>query len=94
MNNREPSTQVLAGGIPAIAEIQLPVEFSIGTLTSSLGELESIQPGFVFELTTPVDRPITIAVNGTAIGRGELLRIGDRLGVRLVEIIPRGNESA
>ena len=57
-----------------------------------LGELKTIRPGYTFELNAPADVPAVIRVNGKAVGRGELLRIDDRVGVRIIEFMGKPND--
>ena len=65
----------------------IPVQllFEAGKKQIALRELGSINPGYTFELDSAVERPITIRANGKIIGTGELVEIGDRIGVRILE---------
>lgn len=68
-----------ARGLPVL------VEFELGRLELTLGELAALQPGYVFPLPAFVEGAnVTIRANGRASGRGELVAVGDTLGVRLV----------
>lgn len=64
-------------------DLNVELAFQIGTLTLKLEQLRSLEEGHVFELSAPVNEPVTLLVNGKPSGRGELVRIGDRLGVLL-----------
>jgi type III secretion protein Q len=45
----------------------------------------------VFELPSPLENAsVVIKANGTPIGRGELVAVGDTLGVQLLTIDTRG----
>ena len=70
---------------PAIAQLEVTVRFSVGSTQKTLEELESVQPGHIFETGAAIDQPVTIEVNGAVLGRGELVHIGDKLGVRVKE---------
>ncbi|TIT71486.1 MAG: YscQ/HrcQ family type III secretion apparatus protein, partial [Mesorhizobium sp.] len=48
-----------------------------------LGELRSAGEGHIFELGWPIDGPVDIVANGQRIGRGDIVRIGEELGIRL-----------
>ncbi len=68
---------------------QLPVElcFEAGSIDVDLEQLSRMQPGFVFELEKPLsERAIRIVANGALIGYGELVVVGDQLGVRLTAL--------
>jgi type III secretion protein Q len=74
--------------VPAarIDDLEVPVRFDLGTAPATIGVLETMQAGYVFELDRRVADPVTISVNGVLLGRGELVRVGDKLGVRVVEV--------
>ncbi len=68
---------------------ELPVElrFDAGSIDVELEELSRMQPGYVFELERPLsERTIRVVANGALIGHGELVVIGDHLGVRLTTL--------
>lgn len=66
---------------------RLPVDiaFELGRSELRIGELSALQPGYVFPLAAPVEgMNVTIRANGQAVGQGELVAVGDTLGVRLL----------
>ncbi|CBL45607.1 Type III secretion pathway protein [gamma proteobacterium HdN1] len=72
---------------------QLPVELSlqVGQLQITLGELENLQPGYVFPMSSQNDElTLTVLVNQQPAGLGELVSIGNQLGVRITEWFPNG----
>lgn len=62
------------------------VSFDLGELQLSLQELSTLKAGYTFELATPKARPVTIRANGQPVARGEIVQIGEQIGVRLVEV--------
>ena len=84
MNADEQMTPAAAGWDPG--QVELTVQMDLGSAPLTLSALQSLQAGYVFELSTSVSAPVTARVNGVSIGAGELVRIGDRLGVRLLEV--------
>lgn len=69
----------------AVQEVELTLKFCVGKSTHPLREVAALQPGYVFETNTPIDTPVTIELNGTVLGRGELVSVNDRIGVRIKE---------
>ena len=70
----------------------LPVKlrFTVGRTSVPFGVLADIAPGFVFELDKPLDdQVITIHANDTPIAYGELVTLGDLLGVRISRMLPQ-----
>jgi flagellar motor switch protein FliN/FliY len=46
----------------------------------------NLQPGNLLELNVHPEQGVDLVVNSKKIGHGELLKIGDTLGVRVLEI--------
>lgn len=72
---------------PDAASRRLPVEvaFEIGRMQLPLGKLAELQPGYVFQVPAQLEGAnVTIRANGEAVGQGELVSVGDTLGVRLL----------
>lgn len=72
---------------PDAASRKLPVEvaFEVGRLQLPLGKLAELQPGYVFAVPAQLEGAnVTIRANGEAVGQGELVSVGDTLGVRLL----------
>ncbi|WP_376741485.1 type III secretion system cytoplasmic ring protein SctQ [Sinorhizobium psoraleae] len=64
-------------------DVEIMLAFECGRWPMPLGELRSAGEGHVFELGRPIDGPVDILANGRRIGRGDIVRIGDELGIRL-----------
>ena len=59
---------------------QLPVDvsFEIGRTELRVGELSALQPGYVFPLAAQLEGAnVTIRANGQAVGRGEVVAVGE-----------------
>jgi type III secretion protein Q len=82
-----PTANTEALGGERLGSIPVNLYFDLGALTLTLGELAALQPGHVFELPTPLDAArVTLRANGRAVGRGELVAVGNTLGVQLLEL--------
>jgi flagellar motor switch protein FliN len=68
-----------------INNIPITLEFEIGRKTLTLGELKTIQTGYAFELDAKIERPVSIIANGKNIATGEIIKIEDKIGVRILE---------
>lgn len=88
--------RVQVNGAPARARNERPelldavsveVGFEIGRSTLPLNELLRLSPGYVFELgSQPEGEIVDLTVNGASIGVGQLVLVGDALGVRIVRL--------
>ena len=76
-------------GLDVLADVQMEVTVELGRVRMTVRELLSLQPGNVVELDRLAGSPVDVLVNGTTIGRGELVVVGDELGVRMTQIEQR-----
>ena len=90
---QEPSAmtdQDASDASPAISDDparQLPVRvaFELGEVELALGALADMQPGYVFALPAHLEGAnVVIRANGAIAGRGEVVAVGETLGVRLL----------
>lgn len=94
MNTDTPdNTAALADAAPLpldrLDALEVALRFEVGELSLTLGELKSVQAGHVFELAQPLNRsPVRILAHGNLLGKGHLVAVGDRLGVRVAEFAP------
>lgn len=69
----------------ATRQLPVRVEFQIGEVEMTLGDLAQLQPGYVFTLPANLEGAnVTVRANGRVAGRGEVVAVGDTLGVRLL----------
>jgi type III secretion protein Q len=70
-----------------IGDLDLPVQFEVDTVALPLSQLCALRPGYVLELQTPVaDAQLKLVAHGQTIGFGELVTVGDHLGVRILRM--------
>lgn len=67
-------------------ELPMTVAFEVGRLEMTLGELRSIQPGYVIELKRGNAATIDLVVRGRLIGKAELVQIDDTVGARILRL--------
>lgn len=71
-------------------EIPVNLRFELAQWTASLGEIGNLAPGAVVDLGQRLDdHAVSIWVEQRCIGKGQLVAIGERLGVRLLSIFAR-----
>ena len=67
-----------------IEDLQLPVVFEVDTARISLAELAAMRPGYIVELEAPLsEATIRLVCQGQTVGHGQLIAVGDQLGVRI-----------
>jgi flagellar motor switch protein FliN/FliY len=67
-------------------DIELPIVIEAGRIQMSIKAFMDLAPGNVLELDLHPERGVDLVVHGKIIGRGELLQIGETLGVRILQL--------
>lgn len=71
----------------AVARTPVTLEFELGNLTLPLGEIAGLKPGYVFQLPGRLeDARVVIRAGGRVVGRGELVAVGEVLGVQVTAL--------
>lgn len=78
----KPSTH----GMLSPDKIPLRLTVEIGQVATTAERLLTMQPGNVIELKRSLEQGVDLVVNGRRVGRGELMQIGDQIGVRVIEV--------
>ena len=70
-----------------VEALELPIAFEIDTARVSLAELAGIRPGYVIELDTALsEATVRMVCHGQTIGQGQLIAVGEQLGVRIIRM--------
>jgi len=73
----------------SFGDLEITLVFELGRCRIDLAELRSLAPGYVFPLASHPAGPVDIVANGRRIGRGEIVRVGETLGVRTTRLFGR-----
>lgn len=78
----------LASPLPdsTLGDLEVTLVFELGRCEIDLGTLRTLAPGYVFPLSADPAGPVDIVANGRRIGRGEIVRIGETLGIRATRL--------
>jgi type III secretion protein Q len=77
-------TTVGQGLDTTLDELPLKLVCQVGSVELSLAQLRALGAGSLVELTPQLQDSVDLMVNGRRIGQGQLVKIGDGLGVRLL----------
>jgi type III secretion protein Q len=70
-----------------IGLLDLPVQFEIDSVALPLAQLAALRPGYLIELAAPVlDTPVRLVTHGQTVGYGEIVCVGEHLGVRITRM--------
>lgn len=75
------------GDLSLLGDVEMTVTVELGRVRLPLRELLRLQEGSVVELERLAGAPVDVLANGTSIARGDVVVVGDELGVRISELI-------
>ncbi len=67
-------------------DIPLKIEGLLGKATILIKDLINLQMGSIIELDRNISDTIDVKVNGVPVAKGEMVIVGDKLGIRITEI--------
>lgn len=71
-----------------VGALPVSLQFCAGRVRLPLAQVQAMAPGLTVSLAKRIeDAPITVYANDTAVARGELVLIGDLLGVRITRTL-------
>ena len=85
----EESDQILssADNLRVLENIDVKLTVEVGGAELKIRELLRLNEGSVIELDRLAGDPLDILINGTMIAKGEVVMVGERFGIRFVEIV-------
>lgn len=81
----EPASSVIQ---TKLDDLPIKLVFEVGQKQMFLNQLKAIDTGYTFELDNPLDKPVIVRANGASVGMGELVQVGNKVGVRILEFNP------
>ena len=70
-----------------LADIPLRLSVEVGSTSLKLAELMDLSEGSVVELDRQANELLDILVNGTLVARGEVVTVGGKFGIRVVDVV-------
>ncbi len=85
----EETDQILssADNLRVLENIDVKLTVEVGSAELKIRELLRLNEGSVIELDRLAGDPLDILINGTMIAKGEVVMVGERFGIRFVEIV-------
>jgi flagellar motor switch protein FliN len=69
-------------------DVPLEVTVELGRSRMNLSELAAhLGPGSIITLDTPTGAPLDVRVNGRIVARAEAIAVGEKCGIRIVELV-------
>jgi flagellar motor switch protein FliN len=73
--------------IDSLLDVSVEISVEIGRTKLTIGELLSLSKGSIIELNRVAGESVDIFVNEKLLGKGEIVLVNERLGVRVIEIL-------
>lgn len=70
----------------SLLDVPVTLSVEIGRKRMPINQLVNLTPGAIVDLNRDLDAPLDLLVNGTLIARGEVVVMGKKFGLRLVDI--------
>lgn len=70
-----------------LADIDVEVSVEFGRTRLALRDLLALRRGSLVELSRGLDQPVSVLANDTLVAYGEIVMVGDRFGVHVLEIV-------
>ncbi len=73
--------------LDSLLDISVEISVEIGRTKLTIGELLALSKGSIIELNKIAGESVDIYVNEKLLGKGEIVLVNERLGVRVMEIL-------
>jgi flagellar motor switch protein FliN/FliY len=80
-----------AVNLALLQEVDVRLSIEVGSTALKIRDLLALNEGSVVELDRYATEMLDVLVNGTLLAKGEVVTVGDRLGVRVAEIVAPGD---
>lgn len=80
------TTKIIPSTPLSMDEIPMTIVIEVARIQMSIKKLLELQPGNMLDLDIHPESGVDLVINGRRIARGELLKIGDALGIRILEL--------
>ena len=86
----ESGPQYSAGPVDILMDTTVPVSACLGQVELEVRQLLQMGKGSIVKLDTQVGELVDLYLRGIRFARGKLVVVGDKLGVRIEEVLPAG----
>jgi len=86
-----PSIDAQLEGLPTFARrlmrISVPVQVKLASQRKSIQEIVELGPGSIIKFEKTCDEPLEVTIGERTIAHGEVVKIGDKFGVRIGRLV-------
>jgi len=70
----------------SLLRIEADVAVTLASQQLPVDRILQFVPGVMIQFEKPCDTPLTIEIDGCAVAEGEVVKVGDKFGLRITEI--------
>ena len=78
-------------GLPKFArgllQIRVPLQVTLASQRKSILDIVELGPGSIIKFDKTCDEPMELAIGNRTIARGEVVKVGDKFGLRLSTLV-------
>jgi len=87
VNNSDETGRTPTGAAATlIDQVEVTLEAYLGKAQLAIADVRTLKPDSVVTLDASLGAAVELRLNGAVVARGELVAVGDKFGVRLIEI--------
>ncbi|WP_248279434.1 FliM/FliN family flagellar motor switch protein [Xanthomonas campestris] len=80
-------TATVTRDVSIFGHVKAKLVAHVGQVEMSVDEIMALKQGDTVALDESCEALVTLMLNGKAVARGELMAVGDKLGVRIQELL-------
>ncbi|MDQ6993376.1 MAG: FliM/FliN family flagellar motor switch protein [Mariprofundus sp.] len=88
MSNQMEQDHSQTANLEAIMHVPLEISVELGRVKLPLHTIARLNRGMVIEMNKDANAEVMILANGSIFAKGEVVSTGEKLGVRITEIVP------
>jgi flagellar motor switch protein FliN/FliY len=85
-HGKDSGAPLLPPDSPLLRDLNVTLQARLGDAVMPIAELLALHAGSVLSLETRLNEPVELYLNDALVGRGEIVAVDDRFGVRILEI--------
>ena len=70
-----------------LLRIRVPIQLTLASQRKSIQEIIELGPGSIVKFEKTFDEPLELQVNDRTIAHGEVVKVGDKFGVRISGLV-------
>jgi flagellar motor switch protein FliN len=70
-----------------LLRIRVPVQVTLASQRKSIQEITELGPGSIVKFNKTCDQPLELLIGGQAVAYGEVVKVGDKFGLRVSGLV-------